>query len=69
MAGLQEVINPPETLAAVPLAPPYRLGLFNQRATLISVVDLKQLLPEWRPKIARALPRKRPSDPRPGRAG
>ncbi|MEM5399065.1 MULTISPECIES: chemotaxis protein CheW [Paraburkholderia] len=69
VAGLQEVVNPPETLAAVPLAPPYRLGLVNQRATLIPVVDLRQLLPEWRPKIARAWPGKRRSDYRPGRAG
>ncbi|CAD6541492.1 hypothetical protein LMG27952_03780 [Paraburkholderia hiiakae] len=44
VAALQEVVNPPETLTAIPLAPPYLLGLFNLRGTLIPVVDLRQLL-------------------------
>lgn len=44
VAALQEVVNPPETLTRIPLAPPYLLGLFNLRGTLIPVVDLRQLL-------------------------
>jgi purine-binding chemotaxis protein CheW len=44
VAALQEVVNHPETLTPVPLAPPYLLGLFNLRGTLIPVVDLRQLL-------------------------
>ncbi|MFD1554408.1 chemotaxis protein CheW [Paraburkholderia silviterrae] len=44
VAALQEVVNHPETLTPVPLAPPYLLGLFNLRGTLIPVVDLHQLL-------------------------
>jgi purine-binding chemotaxis protein CheW len=44
VAALQEVVNYPETLTPVPLAPPYLLGLFNLRGTLIPVVDLRQLL-------------------------
>ncbi|PVX78784.1 chemotaxis protein CheW [Paraburkholderia unamae] len=44
VAALQEVVNHPEALTPVPLAPPYLLGLFNLRGTLIPVVDLRQLL-------------------------
>jgi len=44
VAALQEVVNHPETLTPIPLAPPYLLGLFNLRGTLIPVVDLHQLL-------------------------
>jgi purine-binding chemotaxis protein CheW len=44
VAALQEVVNHPETLTPVPLAPAYLLGLFNLRGTLIPVVDLRQLL-------------------------
>ncbi|WP_321934111.1 chemotaxis protein CheW [Paraburkholderia sp. J8-2] len=44
VSALQEVVNPPETLTAIPLAPSYLLGLFNLRGTLIPVVDLRQLL-------------------------
>lgn len=44
VAALQEVVNPPDALTPVPLAPPYLLGLFNLRGTLIPVVDLRQLL-------------------------
>lgn len=44
VAALQEVVNHPEALTPVPLAPPYLLGLFNLRGTLIPVVDLHQLL-------------------------
>lgn len=44
VAALQEVVNHPDSLTPVPLAPPYLLGLFNLRGTLIPVVDLRQLL-------------------------
>lgn len=44
VTALQEVVNHPGTLTPVPLAPPYLLGLFNLRGTLIPVVDLRQLL-------------------------
>lgn len=44
VAALQEVVNHPEALTPVPLAPSYLLGLFNLRGTLIPVVDLRQLL-------------------------
>ncbi|WP_321891478.1 chemotaxis protein CheW [Paraburkholderia tropica] len=44
VSALQEVVNHPEALTPVPLAPSYLLGLFNLRGTLIPVVDLRQLL-------------------------
>ncbi|WP_027795074.1 chemotaxis protein CheW [Paraburkholderia acidipaludis] len=44
VAALQEVVNHPDAFTPVPLAPPYLLGLFNLRGTLIPVVDLRQLL-------------------------
>ncbi|QGZ63995.1 chemotaxis protein CheW [Paraburkholderia acidisoli] len=44
VTALQEVVNHPEALTPVPLAPAYLLGLFNLRGTLIPVVDLRQLL-------------------------
>ncbi|WP_322011383.1 chemotaxis protein CheW [Paraburkholderia sp. J12] len=44
VAALQEVVNHSDALTPVPLAPPYLLGLFNLRGTLIPVVDLRQLL-------------------------
>ncbi|WP_433705395.1 chemotaxis protein CheW [Paraburkholderia sacchari] len=44
VAALQEVVKHPDALTPVPLAPPYLLGLFNLRGTLIPVVDLHQLL-------------------------
>lgn len=44
IAALQEVVNYPERLTPVPLSPPFLLGLFNLRGTLIPIVDLKPLL-------------------------
>lgn len=57
VAALQEVVNHPGTLTPVPLAPPYLLGLFNLRGTLIPVVDLHQLLnlPDDRAALARKI--------------
>lgn len=54
VAALQEVVNHPETLTPVPLAPAYLLGLFNLRGTLIPVVDLRQLLRLDAPSAATA---------------
>lgn len=44
IAALQEVVNYPERVTLVPLSPPFLLGLFNLRGTLIPIVDLKPLL-------------------------
>lgn len=44
IAALQEVVNYPSRVTPVPLAPPFLLGLFNLRGTLIPIVDLKPLL-------------------------
>ncbi|WP_353192789.1 chemotaxis protein CheW [Pandoraea pnomenusa] len=44
IAALQEVVNYPERVTPVPLSPPFLLGLFNLRGTLIPIVDLKPLL-------------------------
>jgi purine-binding chemotaxis protein CheW len=54
VASLQEVVNYPETITQVPLAPSYLLGLFNLRGRLIPVVHLSQLLklPEEGPREA-----------------
>ncbi|ALS59316.2 hypothetical protein AT302_05635 [Pandoraea norimbergensis] len=44
IAALQEVVNYPSRITPVPLSPPFLLGLFNLRGTLIPIVDLKPLL-------------------------
>ncbi|VVE24034.1 Chemotaxis protein CheW [Pandoraea eparura] len=44
IAALQEVVNYPARVTPVPLSPPFLLGLFNLRGTLIPIVDLKPLL-------------------------
>lgn len=44
VASLQEVVNYPEAITQVPLAPSYLLGLFNLRGRLIPIVHLSQLL-------------------------
>ncbi|MBL7689123.1 MAG: chemotaxis protein CheW [Bdellovibrionaceae bacterium] len=41
---VQEVVNAPDVLTVVPLAPSYLKGLFNLRGTIIPVLDLRQLL-------------------------
>lgn len=41
---VQEVVNAPNALTVVPLAPPYLKGLFNLRGAIIPVLDLRQLL-------------------------
>ena len=43
-AAIQEVVNAPDSIAAMPLAPGYMLGLFNMRGTIIPVIDLRRLL-------------------------
>lgn len=44
IAALQEVVNYPARITPVPLSPPFLLGLFNLRGTLIPIIDLKPLL-------------------------
>lgn len=44
ISRIQEVINPPDVYTTVPLAPPYLVGMFNLRGTIIPVIDLKKLL-------------------------
>ncbi|MGG7565368.1 chemotaxis protein CheW [Rhodovulum sp. DZ06] len=41
---VREVVNEPETISAMPLSPPFMLGLFNLRGAIIPVVDLRRLL-------------------------
>lgn len=41
---VQEVINEPSGISAVPLTQPFVLGLFNLRGKIIPVVDLRSLL-------------------------
>lgn len=42
--SIQEVVNPPARFTHVPLAPPFLLGVFNLRGSVIPVVDLKIVL-------------------------
>ncbi|WP_413580687.1 chemotaxis protein CheW [Bdellovibrio sp. HCB288] len=44
VALLQEVVNVPEAISPVPLAPAYLKGIFNLRGTVIPVVDMGVLL-------------------------
>lgn len=41
---IREVVNEPQSIAAMPLSPPFMLGLFNLRGTIIPVIDLRRLL-------------------------
>jgi len=41
---IREVVNEPATISAMPLSPPFMLGLINLRGMIIPVVDLRQLL-------------------------
>lgn len=41
---IKEVVNEPVEISAVPLSPPFMLGLFNLRGTIIPIVDLRLLL-------------------------
>ncbi|MBS1963051.1 MAG: chemotaxis protein CheW [Bdellovibrionales bacterium] len=42
--SIQEVVNPPGRYTAVPLGPPYLVGLFNLRGTIVPVIHLRKLL-------------------------
>ncbi|MBC7464828.1 MAG: chemotaxis protein CheW [Bdellovibrio sp.] len=42
--SVQEVVNPPDKLTSMPLSPPYLLGIFNLRGSIVPVVDLKAIL-------------------------
>ncbi|MEP5729538.1 MAG: chemotaxis protein CheW [Sulfitobacter sp.] len=44
VSAVQEVVNEPEDISSMPLAPPFMLGLFNLRGQIIPVVDLRILL-------------------------
>ncbi|WP_413295385.1 chemotaxis protein CheW [Bdellovibrio sp. HCB185ZH] len=44
VVSLQEVVNVPEAISPVPLAPSYLKGIFNLRGTVIPVVDMGILL-------------------------
>ncbi|KMW56219.1 Positive regulator of CheA protein activity (CheW) [Candidatus Rhodobacter oscarellae] len=42
--SLQEVVNQPDAVSAVPLAPDHLLGLFDLRGDIIPIVDLRRFL-------------------------
>lgn len=44
VSAVKEVVNAPESISPIPLAPSYMLGLFNLRGLIIPVVDLRILL-------------------------
>ncbi len=44
VSSLQEVVNFPEKVTKVPLAPPYLMGLFNLRGTVTPIVEMAKLL-------------------------
>lgn len=44
VGAIREVVNEPENISRVPLAPPFMTGLFNLRGMIIPVVDLRILL-------------------------
>lgn len=44
VSALQEVVNYPEKIVAVPLAPPFLTGLFNLRGVIIPIVDMAKFL-------------------------
>ena len=60
VGAIQEVVNEPEAISAVPLSPAYLLGLFNLRGKIIPVVDLRKLLefPDLDPTGGQPLERK-----------
>lgn len=42
--AIKEVVNAPAAVSAVPLSPPFMLGLFNLRGRIIPIVELRLLL-------------------------
>lgn len=42
--AIQEVVNLPSNITAMPLAPGYLMGIFNLRSLIIPVINLKKLL-------------------------
>lgn len=44
ISNIQEVVNFPEKITRVPLAPDYVMGIFNLRHMVIAVIDLAKLL-------------------------
>lgn len=44
ITALQEVVNVPDKISAVPMAPPYLFGLFNLRGAVIPIVDVSKIL-------------------------
>ena len=44
VSSVQEVVNQPDDISAMPLSPPYLLGLINLRGKIVPIVDLRILL-------------------------
>lgn len=44
VSAIREVVNEPDAISAMPLAPPFLLGLFNLRGFVIPIIDLRLLL-------------------------
>jgi purine-binding chemotaxis protein CheW len=44
ISALQEVVNLPSKISRVPLSPPYLVGLFNLRGSVIPIVHIAKLL-------------------------
>lgn len=44
VSAIREVVNEPETISQLPLAPDYLSGLFNLRGMIIPIIDLRILL-------------------------
>ncbi|WP_246845100.1 chemotaxis protein CheW [Bdellovibrio sp. NC01] len=42
--SLQEVVNYPEKVTTVPLAPPYLTGIFNLRGAVVPIIDVAKML-------------------------
>lgn len=42
--AIREVVNRPDSISSVPLAPSFLIGLFNLRGMIIPIVDLRKLL-------------------------
>ncbi|MEM9099410.1 MAG: chemotaxis protein CheW [Pseudomonadota bacterium] len=54
--SIQEVVNEPQEISALPLSPEYLIGLFNLRGTIIPIVDLRVFLSY--PAFSKTEPRK-----------
>ena len=41
--SIQEVVNYPDKISLIPLAPDFLVGIFNLRSLLIPIINLKKL--------------------------